>query len=551
VPNQPHDHLELVACLLFTNCYDEAVKNRARLEVISKINGGQAALKFYFLYIDRFQRGPSFDEFTAFVESFTQAHSREAKDDLGTIVHQAYKDEKAVFHVVLDQAERNAQADYIKIGMYEAARLADGHTDPGDFHKRHLVEMYGKDAAGWNLFEYSQVWLHGYLAKNPYVANAAAEDQGDKVVASSEVLSGDDKFVTKNIYAVGLDEIQERELLWLWEDKIPLGKVTWFVGRPQNGKSMSGIDLIARVTTGRDWPDGKKNEIGPANVYGAFSEDELPDTIKPRLRAAGADLSRVKVFTRTTEDGCNRPVDLVKDIADLEKLLLADPSFKLLLFDPLPSFLADVNLNVSAEARPVMDSLKLLCERTGVALLGIIHENKRTDVTAIHKIPGDASVAGVARMAWAFSRDSDDKEKFRMSLVKGNITKKRNGLSFGIEDKELDGLKRKQPYIVWGDEISEDADDVINSEREERYGKRDDKMSTLARIWLPEALKNGPRTEKDLTEAAALQEGISKWQLRRVKSELGIVSTRRGKEWWWSLPVEEKQMEAAMAEVAL
>jgi hypothetical protein len=200
-----------------------------------------------------------------------------------------------------------------------------------------------------------------------------------------------------------------------------------------------------------------------------------------------------------------------------------------------------VNLNITEEARPVMDALKLLCEKTGVSLLGIIHENKRTDVGAVQKVPGDASVSGIARVAWSFSRDSEDKEKFRMTWIKGNVSKKRTGLSFRIEDKPLEGLKKNQPFIAWGTEIDEDADDVLKSERDARYEKRDDKMSTIARVWLPEKLKSGPRKEKELMEAAELEEGISKWQLRRVKNELQVISTRRGKESWWSLRTAEPE----------
>jgi AAA domain len=279
----------------------------------------------------------------------------------------------------------------------------------------------------------AQAWIAKMLAWD-YTEDEHIDDRGDKVAYSSRVLGGEDKdtLVEKKIYTQSMDSVVEKERRWLWDDKIPLGKITWFVGRPQNGKSMTAIDVIARVTTGRDFPDGTKNTVGPAKVYAAFSEDEVADTIRPRLRAAEADTSKIETFTRASEDGCNRAIDLASDIAEIEKMLLADPAYKLIVFDPLPSFLADVNLNQTNEARPVMDSLMKLCERTGVALLGIIHENKRTDVTAIHKIPGDASVAGVARMAWSFSRDTEDKEKFRMSLIKGNITKKRSGLGFTI-----------------------------------------------------------------------------------------------------------------------
>jgi hypothetical protein len=92
---------------------------------------------------------------------------------------------------------------------------------------------------------------------------------------------------------------------------------------------------------------------------------------------------------------------------------------------------------------------------------------------------------------------------------------------------------------VWGAEIEDDADDVQKAERDSRYEHKDNKMSNLARFWLPEQLKKGQRRESELAALAQEQEGISIWQLRRIKGELGVVSKRVGKEWYWSLPVPE------------
>ena len=55
-----------------------------------------------------------------------------------------------------------------------------------------------------------------------------------------------------------LSEVVEESVEWLWEGRIPLGKLTVIDGDPGTGKSALTIDLAARVSTGRDMPTPKE-----------------------------------------------------------------------------------------------------------------------------------------------------------------------------------------------------------------------------------------------------------------------------------------------------
>ncbi len=50
----------------------------------------------------------------------------------------------------------------------------------------------------------------------------------------------------------------ERPLRWLWQDKIPLGKLTLIEGPPAVGKLFVALDIAARVSTGTPVNGGKK-----------------------------------------------------------------------------------------------------------------------------------------------------------------------------------------------------------------------------------------------------------------------------------------------------
>lgn len=55
--------------------------------------------------------------------------------------------------------------------------------------------------------------------------------------------------------------IEREQIRWLWPARIPLGKLTLFVGNPGTKKSLATIDVAARISTGRAFPDGTPSEL--------------------------------------------------------------------------------------------------------------------------------------------------------------------------------------------------------------------------------------------------------------------------------------------------
>src|SRR5712692_5450815 len=101
---------------------------------------------------------------------------------------------------------------------------------------------------------------------------------------------------------LNLGEIQPEPIQWLWPGRLAAGKLTLIDGDPGQGKSLMTLDLAARITTGREFPDGVPcGEPGSVVLVG--SEDGVSDTIISRLRAAQADLSRVHIFDGTWHAG--------------------------------------------------------------------------------------------------------------------------------------------------------------------------------------------------------------------------------------------------------
>ncbi len=95
------------------------------------------------------------------------------------------------------------------------------------------------------------------------------------------------------IHWTTLSEVPSQPVQWLWEGRVPTGKVTLLDGDPGAGKSLVALDLAARVSRGAAMPMARVRPAGPANVVLFNDDDSLADTVRPRLEAAGADLSKI------------------------------------------------------------------------------------------------------------------------------------------------------------------------------------------------------------------------------------------------------------------
>jgi hypothetical protein len=166
-----------------------------------------------------------------------------------------------------------------------------------------------------------------------------------------------------------LSEVKAQQIDWLWQRRIPLGKITILDGDPGMGKSLLAINIAACLSTGRPMPDDTPGRQGSTILIAP------EDTIMPRMEAAGGDPSKVFLLN-TIEDFDEkrlgiyaRTFSLSRDLDDLEReikrtnaiLVVLDPLMAILGPDPLP-----------AKAQEVLVSAPtLLAYRVGsVALVG-------------------------------------------------------------------------------------------------------------------------------------------------------------------------------------
>ena len=86
--------------------------------------------------------------------------------------------------------------------------------------------------------------------------------------------------------------VRHKNVEWLWYPYIPYGKLTILQGDPGEGKSTFMLAIAAMLTKGRNMPDGSTISE-PQRVIYQTAEDNISDTVKPRLVRAGADCNKV------------------------------------------------------------------------------------------------------------------------------------------------------------------------------------------------------------------------------------------------------------------
>jgi putative DNA primase/helicase len=348
-----------------------------------------------------------------------------------------------------------------------------------------------------------------------------------------------------SLVTVRADQVRTEKLEWLWPDRIPLGKITYFSGKPDCGKSVTLIDVVARVSSGREFPDAP-NPWGERKVLLGVSEDGLGDTVVPRLTAAGAKLENIELLqlVRVTKTASKkqRQFAFKSDMKLLRRTLQKNPDIMLVALDPITGYWG-ADSNKDKEVRPIMDELSKLCDEQRVTLIAVMHQNKRSDVSAVQKVLGASSVAGSARTVWGFSRDPEDKELCHMSLVKNNLSAKRTGRDYRLVSKKVDvaGEMIAHATVEWLGENELSADDLAAKEKEITKDGGRQKEKDKAAEFLAARFEELPGWQCVGLYRDAELEGISIDALKRAKVGLRIVSKKVGGHWWWVL--ESKMFE--------
>ena len=324
---------------------------------------------------------------------------------------------------------------------------------------------------------------------------------------------------------------------WLWPGWLARGKLHVLAGAPGTGKTTAALALAATITRGGRWPDG--THAAPGSVVMWSGEDDQKDTLVPRFRAAGADMTRVFLVDGIREDGERLPFDPARDTDLLREALAGQENVRLLIVDPIVSAVAG-DSHKNAEVRRSLQPLVDLCMELGCALLGVTHFSKGTsgrDPT--ERIAGSLAFGALARLVLVTAkRDAKDGQPAQRILMraKSNIGPDGGGFAYDLIQDELPGFPGMQASrVLWGQAIEGSAREILADVERQDDGDRDD-----APGFLRELLAYGARPAKEVF-AEANNAGFSKDAMHRAKRKIGAVAVKSGMAggWLWRLPRAE------------
>jgi len=344
-----------------------------------------------------------------------------------------------------------------------------------------------------------------------------------------------------------LNTIQRTYVHWLWPGRLPFAKVAILEGDPERAKSVLTLDLAARVSTGSPMPgETTTTRTEAAGVVIVCAEDDLADTIIPRLHAHQADLGRIaSIPLQRDEHGHVRPL-MLPEHQDRLEVAVRKVNARLLIIDPITAYLSEtINSNNDASVRRATTPLTDLAQRTGAAVLLVRHLNKSGDLKAKYRGGGSIAFTGAARAVLVVEEHPEQPGLLVLARVKNNLARPVPSISYKVISDEL----YECPLIVWQGPVDIDADELLRG----HDSRRDAEAREEAEGLLRDLLGDGPvpvvKVKELLSEA-----GVGASTMQRAKKHLGIVSDRQrdvtGKTagWTWRLPADDDELPDAMPE---
>ena len=300
---------------------------------------------------------------------------------------------------------------------------------------------------------------------------------------------------------ISMDEVQSKEVNWLWYPYIPYGKITIIQGDPGEGKTTLALRLAALLSKGEALPyDDTERE--PVKIIYQTAEDGLEDTIKPKSETALSMLDE-----------------------RIEKAII-EVGARVVILDPIQAYVgANINMNNANEVRNVMAQLGRIAEKYDCAVLLVGHMNKGSGNKSSYRGLGSIDFQASARSVLIVGRIKDNPQVRVVVQDKSSLAPEGEAIAF-----ELD----KENGFNWLGHYDISVDDLLS-------GIPKEKKSEQAENLILEYLSKGKYPQKELVKKAQAV-GISKRVLDEAKKALNVQSVKEGSQWYWQLP--EKQSEA-------
>ena len=315
---------------------------------------------------------------------------------------------------------------------------------------------------------------------------------------------------------IAMDTVTARPIEWLWYPYLAIGKLCILDGDPGVGKTLLATQLAANVSRGHPMPDqqGKLTLScgAPGVVVFLATEDDLEDTVRPRLDRAGADCAQVKVFNEWQDGTGHRHAFTLADLPYLETVLTTYRP-RLVYIDAIQAVLGGkVDANSANQLKQLLDPLAKLAATYRCAILASRHPAKpgQHNVKLIHRGANSMAIIGTARLGLFVEDHPTDKTKVLLLQSKSNAG--------AIGRTQL--FSKKEGVFEWAGVSRITKEEIAGS------GRGPNPHDFLeAFFWLESRLEGGLAwPASDIETEAEEQQNLSQHVLKKAKKALGVVS---------------------------
>lgn len=333
--------------------------------------------------------------------------------------------------------------------------------------------------------------------------------------------------------------IEPEPINWLWKGYLAASKFHILAGKPGTGKTTIALDFASIMSTGRNWPDGTKCDA--ANVVMWSGEDDINDTLVPRVIGQRGDRNRIEFISGTSTDtGDKRPFNPAIDIPKLRLTLQSRDDIKLIIIDPIATAITGDSHN-NSDVRKSLQPLVDLANELNIAIVGITHFSKNSsDKDVLDQVTGSLAFGAVARIVLATSKvkiPGSSKTRCVLLRIKSNLGKFGDGFYYEVDEKELANYPGIDcPTIKWGDKTEDDINELLH--------QHEGKQSKLeqAKDFLTGLLGNGAMLEEEI-KRIYIAAAFARATINRAKADLDIKSFKNEftGPWWWCLPPKNSE----------
>ena len=328
------------------------------------------------------------------------------------------------------------------------------------------------------------------------------------------------------------NEITPEPISWLWKEWLARGKLHILAGAAGTGKTTIALNLASTISNGGYFADGSKCSSCKVLIWSG--EDDVKDTLLPRLIASGAELTNIHFIRGVAENFEIRSFDPASDVGGLILAAKDIGDIGLMIVDPISNAVTG-DSHKNGEVRRGLAPLVEFGQRINCAILGITHFSKGSqNRDPLERVTGSLAFGALARVVMVTAKITDDEITRRIFCkAKSNIGSDEGGFEYTIKQTELQSYPNIfTSFAKLGDALEGTARDLLAESMTLNEGGD-------CSSFLTELLKNG-RMPANEVQKIADESGYTKDQVRRAREKLKIKPHRdgfgQGSKVYWDLP---------------